>query len=93
MCLRLLRKVVEGGHASARCVVRSGKMLMRGGEQRPEDLRMLHFTDFVLARQKAGPDAVSQMIGSRPSVNMAVISESKNAICSCLECRAAPIRW
>jgi hypothetical protein len=54
---------------------------------------MLHFTDFVLARQKAGPDADSQKNGSRPSVNMAAISESKTATRSCLECRAASIGW
>jgi hypothetical protein len=52
---------------------------------------MLHFTDFVLARQKVEPDADSPKSGSRPSVNMAVISESETATCSCLECRASTI--
>lgn len=50
---------------------------------------MLHFTGFVLARQKAGPEVGSQKIGSRPENNMAGMSKLEIAAGSCLDCRAA----
>lgn len=58
--MRLARKVTGGGHAFARRLGRRGKMLMGDVEQRPREvLRVLHFTDSVLAPWKAGPGAAS----------------------------------
>lgn len=49
-CVRLGRKMSGGGHARARLSMRRGKMFKREVEQRPREvLRVLHFTDSVLA--------------------------------------------